>query len=277
MTRWFRRVQYGPLLLQLFTLFWLAAVLYPFFWLFMLSLKTQADAFAMPPVWLFSPTLENYRALVAENFARVFGNSTIVALGTMAISLGLGVPAAYALARAKLRHHDSLLLWILVVRMVPGMAYVIPFFVVYRAIGWLDTLQGLIILYTVFNLALVIWTMEAFFDDLPRELEESARVDGATVVQTFLRIVLPISTPGLIACAILCFLFSWNEFMFALVITRSAAMTAPVAITGFLAYEGAEWGKIAAATVTLLVPVMLFAFAIRSYLVRGLLTGALKG
>lgn len=266
-----------PILLQLFTLFWLAALLYPFFWLLMLSLKKPVDAFASPPVLIFRPTFENYVALVADNFLRRFGNSVVVALGTMVFSLLLGVPAAYALARARLKHRSSLMLWILIVRMVPGMAYVIPFFVVYRAIDWLDKPQALIILYSVFNLALVMWTMEAFFSELPLELEESARVDGASIAQTFTRIVLPLSTPGLVACAILCFLFSWNEFMFALIITRGSSMTAPVAVTSFLAYEGADWGKIAAATVVLLIPVLLFSFAVRNYLVRGLLSGAMKG
>ncbi len=272
-----KRVRATPVLLQAVTLFWLVAALYPFFWLFMLSIKNQNDAFAMPPVWLFTPTLENYRALVSENFMRGFANSVIVALGTMFLSLGLGIPAAYALSRLRFRFRGALLMWILIIRMVPGMAYIIPFYVVYRQLNMLDTPQALIILYSIFNLALVIWTMEAFFDELPRELEESARVDGASITQSFLRIVLPLSTPGLIASAILCFLFSWNEFMFALVITQIAAVTAPVAVTGFLAYEGAQWGKIAASTVVLLVPVLLFAFLVRNYLVRGLLAGALKG
>lgn len=270
-----RRV--GPTLLQALAVVWLAATLYPFFWLLMLSVKTPAQAFAMPPVWVFQPTLDNYLALVSENFTGGFMNSVVVAVSTVAVSLVLGVPASYAFSRMRFRGRQAVLWWVLIIRMVPGMAYVVPYFVAYRQLALLDTLQALIILYTVFNLALVIWTMQAFFDELPRELEESARVDGASVVQTLLQIVLPLATPGLIATAILCFLFSWNEFLFALVITRSDAMTAPVAITRFLAYEGAEWGKIAAGTVVLILPVLLFAIAVRRYLVRGLLAGAVKG
>lgn len=266
-----------PTILQGLTLVWLAATLYPFFWLFMLSIKTTDQAFAMPPVWIFTPTFDNYAALVSENFTGGLVNSLLVAAGTVSLSLFLGVPAAYAFSRMRFRGRQAVLWWVLIIRMVPGMAYVIPYFVAYRAFGMLDTPQALIILYTVFNLALVIWTMQAFFDELPREVEESARVDGASVVQTLLLVVLPLATPGLIATAILCFLFSWNEFLFALVITRSDAMTAPVAITRFLAFEGAEWGKIAAGTVVLILPVLIFALAVRRYLVRGLLAGAVKG
>ncbi len=272
MTRYVRAT-----LLQTLTLVWLAATPYPFFWLVMLSVKTPAQAFAMPPVWVFTPTFDNYGALVTENFTGGFVNSVVVAVGTVALSLVLGVPASYAFARVRFRGHQAVLWWVLIVRMVPGMAYVVPYFVVYRQLGMLDTPQALVILYTVFNLSLVIWTMQAFFGELPRELEESARIDGASVVQTLLQVVLPLATPGLIATAILCFLFSWNEFLFALVITRSDAMTAPVAITRFLAYEGAEWGKIAAGTVVLILPVLIFAIAMRRYLVRGLLAGAVKG
>jgi multiple sugar transport system permease protein len=265
------------IVLQALAVVWLGATLYPFLWLLLLSFKTQLQAFASPPVWVFTPTFENYGALAEQNFFRFFRNSALVAVGAMTISLALGVPAAYALSRLRFRGRRPLLLWVLMLRMVPGMAYVIPYFMIYQRLGMLDTPIALIILYTPFNLALVIWTMDAFFAKFPRDLEESAVIDGASTLQAFRRIVLPLSGPGLIATAILCFLFSWNEFLFALVITRSEAMTLPVAVTGFLAYQGAEWGKIAAATMVLLVPVLVFAFSVRRYMVGGVLAGSLKG
>ncbi len=272
-----RRTRLRAIALQGLVLLWAAITLYPFFWLLLLSLKTPVQAFAMPPVWLFTPTVQNYVGLGASNFLGPFRNSLLIALSTVVTSLALGVPAAYAFSRAQFRGRRPVLWGILIIRMVPGMTYVIPFFMIYRGLGMLDTPQALIILYTLFNIALVIWTMLAFFDEVPRELEESAWVDGASLFQTFARILLPVSGPALVATAILCFLFSWSEFLFALVLTQSTAVTAPVAITGFLAYEGTEWGRIAAATVLLLAPVLIFGFAMRAYLLRGLLAGAVKG
>jgi multiple sugar transport system permease protein len=157
------------------------------------------------------------------------------------------------------------------------MTYVIPFFLLYRELGLLDHHLGVILLYTVFNLALVVWSMQAYFDEVPRTLEESAAVDGASRSQILMRIVLPLAAPGLVATAVLCFLFSWNEFLFALVLTRFEARTAPVGITNFMAYEGVEWGRVAAGSVVVLLPVLIFAAVVRRYLVRGLLAGAVKG
>ncbi len=266
------------ILLNLLTLFWLVAVLFPFYWLLMLSLKTQQQAFANPPQFLFVPTFQHYVDLFENtDFPRHFLNSVYVAFGTVALSLLIGVPAAYTFSRWQFKARGMLLGWILILRMVPGVTYIIPFFMIYRQFDLLDKHIALIILYTVFNLALVIWSMQAFFDEVPRSLEEAAYVDGASVLQTFRTIVLPLSAPGLVTTAVLSFLFSWNEFLFALVITRFNARTAPVGITNFMAYEGIEWGRVAAGSILILIPVLIFAVAVRRYLVKGLLAGALKG
>jgi multiple sugar transport system permease protein len=273
-----RRSMLHGMLLNLVGLFWLAGVLFPFYWLLMLSLKTQNQAFATPPLFVFWPTFEHYIDLALHtDFPRFFGNSVIVAVGTVFLSLLLGVPAAYGFSRWKTRASGLLLAWILVLRMVPGLTYIIPLFLIYKQLDLLDTHLGLVLIYTIFNLALVIWCMQAFFDEVPHTLEESAYVDGATQFQAFMRIILPLASPGLAATAVLCFLFSWNEFLFALIITRFNARTAPVGITNFMAYEGVEWGRVAAGSVIILVPVLLFAVIVRRYLVRGLLAGALKG
>jgi multiple sugar transport system permease protein len=272
------RIGLKNVLLNLMTLFWLIAVLFPFYWLLMLSLKTQQQAFSMPPQFLFVPTFRHYVDLFKNTeFPRFFLNSVYVSLGTVSLSLLLGVPAAYAFSRWQFKMRGSLLGWILVLRMVPGVTYIIPFFMIYKQFNLLDTRVGLIILYTVFNLALVIWSMQAFFAEVPRSLEEAAYVDGASVWQTFSRIVLPLSAPGLVTTAVLSFLFSWNEFLFALVITRLHARTAPVGITNFMAYEGIEWGRVAAGAILILIPVLVFAIVVRKYLVKGLLAGAVKG
>ena len=254
----------------------LALTLFPVAWLVQLSLKTDLEAFAMPPR-LFVPTLENYVALFGGKFARSFANSLVVAVATTALSLLLGVPAAYALSRGGLRAERGIALWVLTTRMAPPIAFAIPFFLAYRWAGLIDTLTGLVVIYLTFNLSLVIWMMRTFFDGLPRSLEEAAAIDGASPATAFLRVTLPLAGPGLAATAIFCFLFAWNDFFYALVLTRSRASTAPVAIVNFMNYEGWEWGKIGAGGTLIMLPVVVFSLLVRRYLIRGLTAGALKG
>src|SRR5262249_6961159 len=193
-----------------------------------------------------------------------------------ALSMAIGVPAAYALSRLGARS-NALSLWILASRMAPPTAFAIPYFLVYRQIELLDTLTGLVVIYLTFNLSLVIWMMRPFFDQTPRSLEEAAWIDGATFWQGFWKIALPLTAPGLAATAILCFLFAWNDFFFALILTRTEAMTAPVAVVNFMNYEGWEWGRIAAGGTMIMLPVLLFSFVVRRYPVSGLTGGAIKG
>jgi multiple sugar transport system permease protein len=255
----------------------LAVTLFPVLWLIQLSLKVESEAFRMPPKLFFWPTLENYVALFQGKFARSFGNSLIVSLFTTLSSLVLGVPAAYALSRAGFQADKSIALWILTTRMAPPIAFAIPFFLTYRYLGLIDTLLGLVVIYLTFNLSLVIWMMRTFFDGLPRSLEEAAEIDGAGPWSAFLRIALPLAGPGLATTAIFCFLFAWNDFFFALVLTRSKAQMAPVAIVNFMNYEGWEWGKIAAGGSMIMLPVVAFSLLVRRYLIRGLTAGAVKG
>src|SRR5438094_41797 len=192
-----------------------------------MSLKTQADIFAFPPKLVFVPTLEHYRTIWGTAFRRSFTNSAIVAVLSTALAMLLGVPGAYALSRARFRAAGSLTLWILVSRMAPPIAFTIPYFLAYRHLGLLDTRTGLVIVYLTFNLSLVVWLMRSFFDAAPRSLEEAAWIDGASPGQGFVRIVLPLSGPGLAATAILCFLYAWNDFFFARGLTLSGAPPAP--------------------------------------------------
>jgi len=259
------------------TILLLAITLFPVLWLIQLSLKVESEAFRMPPKLFFWPTFDNYLALLQGKFARSFGNSLIVSVATTLISLLLGVPAAYALSRAGVQADKGIALWILTTRMAPPIAFAIPFFLTYRYLGLIDTLVGLIIIYLTFNLSLVIWMMRTFFDGLPRSLEEAAEIDGAGPWGVFLRIALPLAGPGLATTAIFCFLFAWNDFFFALVLTRSRAQMAPVAIVNFMNYEGWEWGKIAAGGCMIMLPVVAFSLLVRRYLIRGLTAGALKG
>ncbi len=254
-----------------------AVVLFPFLWLVQMSLKIEVEAFSMPPKWFFVPTLQNYAELLDSKFMRYFTNSAVVGTATTVLALIVGVPAAYALSRARFRYSGSLALWILFTRMVPPIAFGIPFFMAYKEVGLIDTLHGLVIVYLTFNLSLVIWMMQTFFDGLPHSLEEAAYIDGAGHVETFYRITLPLAGPGVATTAVFCFLFSWNDFFFSLILTRSQAMTAPVAIVNFMSYEGWAWGQITAGTTFIALPILLVSFLVRKYLVRGLTAGALKG
>jgi multiple sugar transport system permease protein len=186
------------------------------------------------------------------------------------------VPAAYALSRSGFKSSRRIALWILATRMAPPIAFTIPFFLAYRHLGLSDTLVGLIIVYLTFNLALVIWMMQPFFDGVPRELEEAAWIDGCGVWEAFCRVTLPLSAPGLAATAVICFILSWNDFFYALVLTRTNASTAPVAIVNFIQYTGWEWGRIAAAGTLVMLPVVVFSMLVRNYLVRGLAAGGVK-
>lgn len=252
-------------------------VMFPFLWMITMSFKPIDDIFAWPPKLFFTPTFEHYLGLVDDEFAASFWNSLVTSVGSTVVSMVVGVPAAYALSRMEARIGNRLSLWILASRMAPPIAFTIPYFLVYRYIGLLDTKLGLGIIYVTFNLSLAIWLMRTFFDATPRSLEEAAWIDGATLWQGFFRILLPLSVPGLAATAILCFLFAWNDFFFALILTRTEATTAPVAVVNFMNYEGWEWGKIAAGGTMVMLPVLVFSILVRKFLVRGLTAGAVKG
>jgi len=252
-------------------------VMFPFLWMITMSFKPIDDIFAWPPKLFFTPTFEHYLGLVDDEFAASFWNSLVTSVGSTIVSMVVGVPAAYALSRMEDRIGNRLSLWILASRMAPPIAFTIPYFLVYRYIGLLDTKLGLGIIYVTFNLSLAIWLMRTFFDATPRSLEEAAWIDGASLWEGFFRIMLPLSVPGLAATAILCFLFAWNDFFFALILTRTEATTAPVAVVNFMNYEGWEWGKIAAGGTMVMLPVLVFSILVRKFLVRGLTAGAVKG
>jgi multiple sugar transport system permease protein len=255
----------------------LIVLLLPFLWLLQMSFKSNDLILQFPPPLIFTPTLENYTSLWQSAFSSSFVNSLLSASFSTALALLFGVPAAYALSKWAGRGKRALSFAILVTRMAPPIAFTIPFFLFYRWIGLLDTVTGLVMIYTSFNLPLVIWMMQPFFETVPVSLEEAALVDGAPIRTVFLKIVLPMVAPGIAATAILCFLYAWNDFFFALILTRTNARTAPVAVVNFMNYEGWEWGKIAAGGSLVMAPVLIFSLAVRRYLVSGLTAGAVKG
>jgi multiple sugar transport system permease protein len=261
---------------------WLVALLLlltllPFLWLLQLSFKPNAQILEFPPRLLFTPTLRNYAAIWKGDFPDSFFNSLVTSSVSTVLALLAGVPAAYALSRWSERAGFRMGLAILLTRMAPPIAFTIPFFLAYRWLGLLDTRTGLILIYLTFNLPLVIWMMRPFFDAVPASLEEAALMDGAPYRTIFTEIVMPMAAPGIAATGILCFLYAWNDFFFALILTRTEARTAPVAVVNFMNYEGWEWGKIAAGGSLVMAPVLVFAMLVRRYLVSGLTAGAVKG
>jgi multiple sugar transport system permease protein len=252
----------------------LLLVLAPFLWLVQLAFRSAAELFD-DALW-FTPTLDSFRSLLQGNFVKSFGNSLLVSTLSSGLSMLIGVPAAYALTRWDFEGRQRIALWILVTRMAPPIAFTIPFFLAYQYLGLQDTVIGLALVYLTFNLAIVIWLMQTFFEAVPVALEEAAWIDGCSIWQAFWRISLPLTAPGLAATAVLCFIFSWNDFFYALILTRTQAITAPVAIVNFLQYEGWEWTKIAAAGTLVMLPVIAFTMVVRTWLVHGLTAGGVK-
>jgi multiple sugar transport system permease protein len=255
-------------------------VLVPFLWLVSTSFKSEVDYLAYPPRLLVDDwTLDGYRVLFNRNqLGQFFVNSVVITLGSTALAVALGALAAYSLARARLpfRLNGILAFWMLLTRMYPAIATAIPYFLIIRDLELLDTRWALIVTYTAFNLPFVIWLLIGFFEELPPELERAAMVDGCNAWQRFTRIVLPISAPALVATAILSAILAWNEFLFAVMLTRVEAKTLPVVMAGFITDKGMLWDQMTALGVVTVLPVLLFAVAVQRYLVRGLTLGAVK-
>ncbi len=253
----------------------LAFLLFPLVWMALGSFKTQVDFMAYPPRWLFRPTLANYeKVLIGGDFLKFTWNSLVIAAGSTAMSLILGVPAAYGIARY---HQTRLGVAMLAARMAPGIAFLIPWFIVFSKLHMVDTYPAVMLTHMVVVLPLVIWVLVGFFEDLPRELEESGLIDGCGVLGVFRRIALPLARPGIVATAILGVIASWNNFIFSLVIAGNSTRTLPVAIFNFVSYDSLNWGGLTAASSLITLPVLLMAFLVQKHIVRGLTIGALKG
>jgi multiple sugar transport system permease protein len=254
----------------------------PVYWMITISLKSELDHFATPPPWInFGPTLEHYvDAFVTRSFGQYLITSAIVAVSSTLCALIIGTLAAYALARFSLPFglDRKLSMWILSTRMFPAIVTAVPLFMMMRDLRLLNTKLSLIIVYTAFNLPFVVWMMRGFFVEVPRDLEEAALVDGDSRLGALFRVVLPLVAPGLAATAVFCLIISWNEFLFALVLTQTdAAMTLPVGIAGRVTQYEIKWGVMSAAAAVALVPILVFALSVQKYLVRGLSMGAVKG
>jgi multiple sugar transport system permease protein len=260
----------------------LLATLTPVYWMITISFKREVDQFAVPPKWFaFTPALEHYtEAFLSRSFGQYLFNSLFVAVASTFCALVIGTLAAYALARFRLPWNldRKLALWILSTRMFPAIVSAVPLFLIMRDLRLVNTRAALVIVYAAFNLPFVVWMMRGFFAEVPRDLEEAAMVDGDSRIGAFRRVVLPLVAPGLAATAVFCLIVSWNEFLFALVLTQTDdAMTLPVGIAGRVTQYGIKWGAMSAAAVVAMIPILVFALSVQRYLVRGLSLGAVKG
>lgn len=264
---------------QVFRLVALAVVvislLAPLVWMVAASLKTNVDIYDTSKALVFSPTLDNYtNVLQRANYVQFIGNSLWVAFAATVLSLILGVPAAYSMSRFNMKKSA---LVVLMARVIPGVSLLVPWYYVFSNLRMVGGFGVLILSHMFVSLPLVVYIMMSYFDSLPLELEESALVDGLTHIGAFRRIALPLSAPGIATAGILSFIFSWNNFMFALVLSGARTKTLPVAIFDFVGYASIDWGGLMAATTVVTLPIMLIALLVQKYVVSGLTAGATKG
>ncbi|KGM31510.1 carbohydrate ABC transporter permease [Inquilinus limosus] len=247
-----------------------------FLWMLSLSLKPEVDNISYPPV-LIPTTLawSNYAQVFAENsFGRYFINSLIVTGSATLIGLLIGAPAAYGIARAKA---TKLSVVVMIARMTPGLSYLIPLFLMFRWLGLMGTLWPQIITHLVITLPIVIWVLISYFEALPIELEEAGRIDGANRWQVFRHVVLPLTRPGITVALLLSFIFSWNNFVFGIVLAGRTTRTLPVAVYNSLTFEQVSWGPLSAAALVVVIPVLVLTVVAQKQIVAGLTSGAVKG
>ncbi|WP_420347876.1 carbohydrate ABC transporter permease [Pelagibius sp.] len=282
----------------------------PLVWILMTSFKTPPDSISYPPKVIFEPSLEGYVNLFTtrtrqtpeymaslpppENwverlvrdrnmviagpskFGERFLNSVIIGFGSTFLSVFLGTLAAYAFSRFKVPLKDDLMFFILSTRMMPPIAVAIPIFLMYRTLGLSDTHLGMILLYTAVNVSLAVWLLKGFIDEIPREYEEAALIDGYTRLQAFIKVVLPQAATGIAATAIFCLIFAWNEYAFALLLTSGTAQTAPPFIPTIIGEGGLDWPAVAAGATLFLIPIVVFTIVLRKHLLRGITFGAVR-
>lgn len=249
--------------------------LFPIAWMLLGSFKTHVQIISLENILIFTPTLENYIAVFAKyNFLRYILNSLIIALGATALSLLIGLPAAYGIARSKMH---VLGLVILIGRIIPGIAFIIPWYILFSRLHLIDTYLALILAHMLIVLPLVIWIMIPMFEAVPTELEEAGLIDGCSRNRVFVNLVLPITVPGIITASLLSIIFSWNNFLFSLVLSDRSTKPLPVAIFNFLSYNEVSWGPLMAAAAIITLPVMLIALVSQRYVVSGFASGAVKG
>lgn len=251
-----------------------APQVFVFAWMVMTGLKTGSQNISYPPEFVFTPTLENFQAVFQQhNFLLYLFNSLVIAGLATFISLALGLPAAYSIAKYR---QGKIGMLILLARMTPFVSYLLPWYIIFRYLKLIDTYTALTLTHLIITLPMVTWLMVAFFESVPADLEDAAMIDGCSRVQSFVRIVLPLVRNGIATSAIMSFIFSWNQFLFSLILSGPRTKTVPVAVYNFISYGKIDWAGIGAAATLIVLPVSIFAFFVRKTIVQGLTMGALK-
>ena len=255
----------------------LAAAVLPYLWIVLGSFKTHEDLFARPIKWLFRPTIDAYVQLYTKDFTDYLLNSAIVGFGSTVLCVCIGTLAAYCFSRFRVPAGNHLFFYILATRLGPPIAYALPMYLIFDRLGLSNSHFGLILAHTTFNLVLVVWMMRSFFDEVPREIEEAAILDGCGPFRIFFSITLPLTMTGLVAVAIFVLIFSWNELLFALILTGNENRTLTAMLPTLVGHPKGLWPQVAAASVIQTIPVLIFIFFVQKHLVRGLTFGAVKG
>jgi multiple sugar transport system permease protein len=262
-------------------------VLFPIFWIFLMSLKTFGDIIAYPPRFVFTPTLANYAEVLlgtpeeraagqVPDFVRYLGNSIVISGGAVLLSTLVGVPAAFALARSRFRGAGNIRFTFLSFRFAPELSIILPLYVIYTQIGLYDTYPGMILVHQLITLPLIILIASGFFRDIPREIEEAAALDGASIWSMLTQVVVPIAMPGIASAMIIAFIFSWNNLVFGLVLAGGATRPVTMGILQAMTFDQIRWGLMAASAMVAAVPGMLVAMWFQKHITRGLTMGAVK-
>lgn len=253
----------------------LFVVLFPFVWMILASFKKNADILNVEKMFSFIPTLKNYISVFVDyDFLKPLTNSFYISFVSTMLALLFGLPCAYAIGRARMHLFSGI---ILMIRIIPAISFLVPWYLLFTKLGLTGTYTSLIICHFIVSLPTIIWIMIPYFETIPKELEESAKIDGSSNFHTFTSIMIPLAKPGILTAAILAFIFSWNNFMFALILCSSRTTTLPIAIYQFISYSNVNWGGIMAASVVITLPIIIISFFLQRHIITGLTAGAVKG
>lgn len=253
------------------------AMFFPVFWMMLTAFKSEPQAIATPPVLFFEPTLRNFQQVLDRgDYLHFFTNSIVVSLGSTLLGLAAGLPAAYALAFYPGRHAKDLLVWMLSTKMMPAVGVLVPIYLMFQSAGLLDSRIGLVVLYMLVNLPIIVWMLFTFFREVPREILEAARLDGARPLRQFLYLLLPLTAPGIASTALLSIILAWNEAFWSINLTVSKATPLTAFIASFSSPQGLFWAKLSAASLLAIGPIMVLGWLTQRQLVRGLTFGAVK-
>ncbi|MER9409194.1 carbohydrate ABC transporter permease [Mesorhizobium sp. M0589] len=250
----------------------------PYVWMVLASFKNRVDLLSSVPKWIFSPTLANYPAVfIDKEYWPLAINSVLISVSSTVLCIVIGAPAAYGFARSNFPGKEDLFFFFLTTRMAPPISIAVPLFLFFTSLGLIDTIYAVVIAHTSFNLSLVVWMMRGFFAEIPREIDEAAMMDGRSRLGAFFLVVAPLAAPGIGATAVLCFILSWNEFLYAFILVAFDGRPLTVGIPGLVTPHGTLWGQVAAVAIVATLPIVLFTFLVQKQLVRGLTFGAVKG